>query len=59
MRVPQNQKCSRQGQISEEFSLTFTTGNNLISYLVDLGHGSGLGVNILPGLGVLLTEVLL
>merc|ERR1719234_258307 len=27
-------------------------------FLVDLSHGGGLGVNILPGLGVLLAEVL-
>ena len=30
-----------------------------VVYLVDLSHGGGLGVNILPGFGVLLIEVLL
>ena len=32
--------------------------NSLSSYLVDLRHGGCLGVHVLPGLGVLLAEVL-
>ena len=67
MRVPQSLRCSHQAQISEEFYWFCAREKKLnclkIEYnwdvhLVDLSHGGGFGVNILPGLGVLLTEVL-